>query len=242
MWLGFYIKDCLIPSWRPISCTLSFERNHIPADDQHGAFLKTITDICNGKHWNGEGGNGSLKLSLPSWLHCHMASAKASALPSGVFLAPFLLTLPDSVKCSMRRLPMRSSAAADEAHQAMTTTWESHWNAESPQTCDYMIPGKRIPNSCKCVVSTPGHVLHNWKSHMCFLRLCLFSFHPFPHLRETTETVEAGFNHSELSVRSWASQLSISHLHFIHPYDFIKTIHHCSLSQDRWDPQSNFSE
>lgn len=129
------------------------------------------------------------------------------------FLAPFLLTLPDSVKCSMCRLPMRSSAAADEAQQAMTTTWESHWNAESPWTCDCMIPGKRIPNSCNCVVSTAGHVLRNWKSHTCFLGLCLFSFHPVPHLRETIETVETGFNHSELSVRSWASQLSISHLH-----------------------------
>lgn len=142
-----------------------------------------------------------------------MASAKASASPSGVFLAPFLVALPDSVTCSICRQPMRSSAAADEAHQAMTTTWESHWNAESPGTCDCMIPGKRIPNSCKCVVSTPGHVLRNWKSHTCFLRLSLFSFHPVPRFRETIETVEARFNNSELSVRSWASQLSISHLH-----------------------------
>lgn len=51
-----------------------------------------------------------------------MASTKASALPSGVVLAPFLVTQPDNVKCSVCRLPMRSSAAADEAHQAMTTT------------------------------------------------------------------------------------------------------------------------
>lgn len=159
---------------------------------------------------NGEGGNGSLKLWLPSWLHWHMASAKASASPSGVFLAPFLLALPDSVTCSMRRLPVRSSAAADGAHHAVTTTWESHWNAESPQTCDCMIPGKRIPNSCKYVVSTPGHVLRNWRSHTCFLRLCLFSFHPVPHFRETIEAVEAGFNHSELSVRSWAQYFSSS--------------------------------
>lgn len=51
-----------------------------------------------------------------------MASTKASGLPSGVFLALFLLTLPDSFKCSTHTLPVRSSAAADEAHQAMTTT------------------------------------------------------------------------------------------------------------------------
>lgn len=56
------------------------------------------------------------------------------------------------------------------------------------------------------------------------------------------ETVEVRFNNSELSVRSWAFQLSISHLQFIHPYDFIKIIHHCSLNQDRSDPESNFSE
>lgn len=93
---------------------------------------------------NGEGGNGSLKLWLPSWLPWHMASTKASGLPSGVFLALFLLTLPDSFKCSTHTLPVRSSAAADEAHQAMTTTWESHWNAESPWTCDCMIPGKEL--------------------------------------------------------------------------------------------------
>ena len=96
-----------------------------------------------------------------------------------------------------------------------------------------MLSGKRIPNSSKCVVSAPGHVLRNWKSHTCFLRLCLFSFHPVPHLRETVEAVEAGFSHLGLSVRSWVSQLGISHLQLIHPYDLIKTIRYCSLKQDR---------
>lgn len=156
------------------------------------------------------------------------------------FCHPFLVMQPDSIKYSVCRLSMRSSAAADEARQTMTTTWESHWNAESQRTCDCMLSGKTIPNSCKCVVSTPGHVLRNWRSHMCFLRL--FSFHPVPHRRETVEAVEAGFNHLGLSVWSWASLLCISHLQLIHPYDLIKTIHHCSLNQDRWDPESNFRE
>lgn len=124
----------------------------------------------------------------------------------------FLVTQPDSIKCSMCRLPVRLSAAADEAHQAMTTTWESHWNAESRRTCDCMLSGKGIPNYCKCVVSTPGHVLRNWKSHTCFFRLYLFSFHPVPRLREAVEAVEAGFNNLGLNVSSWASPLSISHL------------------------------
>lgn len=149
---------------------------------------------------------------------------------------------PDSMKCRLCWLPMRSSAAADEAHQTMTTTWESHWNGEPRRTCDCMLSGKRIPNSCKRIVSTPGHALRNWKSHMYFLRLYLFSFHPVPHLRKTVVAVEAGFSHLGLSIVTWASQCSISHLQLIHPYDLIKTIHHCNLSCDGGDTESNFSE
>lgn len=182
---------------------------HIPADDQSGPLgcwdlHMTVVDIHNGKQMVRE------EIRASSCDFPPMAAATYSSNYSFclIFRSLFLVTQPDSIKCSVCKLPLRSSAAADETNQTMTTTWESHWNAESRRTCDCMLSGRRIPNSCKCVVSTPGHVLRNWKSHTCSLRLYLFFFHPVPHLREA---VEAGLNHLGLSLRSWASQLSISH-------------------------------
>lgn len=191
---------------------LAFRKNtmwHIPADDQSGPLgyrdlHTTVVDIHNGKQMVREEMEASSCDFLP------LAAATYSSKYSFclIFRSLFLVTQADGIKCSVCKLPPRLSAAVDETHQTMTTTWESHWNAESQRTCDCMLSGRRILNSCKCVVSTPGHVLRNWKSHTCSLRLYLFSFHPVPHLREA---VEAGLNHLGLSLRSWASQLSISH-------------------------------
>lgn len=79
--------------------------------------------------------------------------------------------LSDSIKCGVCRLLVRSAAAVDEAHQTMASTWEFHENAKSQKACDYMLSGRTILRPCKCVVSTLGHVLCDWKSHIRFLRL-----------------------------------------------------------------------
>ena len=157
----------------------------IPADDQSGplgypdlrpvAFQSLSWTSTTGSKWWG-------KIQEPGAVTsprgCSGVQQQLKLLPylRECFWHPFLVTQPDSIKCSMCRLPMRSSTAADEAHQTMTTTWESHWNAESRRTFDCMLSGKRISNSCKCVVSTPGHVLRNWKVIRSFLGCICFCF------------------------------------------------------------------
>lgn len=75
--------------------------------------------------------------------------------------------LSDNIKCRGCRLLVRSTAAADEAHQTMATTWEFHENARSQKACDCMLSGETILPSC----STLGHVLRDWESRVCFFRL-----------------------------------------------------------------------